>query len=368
MNASMNARQAIRSARAGFTALSVAVLVAGGCGQEEGVSFSSTLEAPAKPGDGYRLVSTSDDRDQINHISVSGNSLFFEVPWQGLFQMPKYGGDVTAVDRDTHAMFSGLASSGGELLWLKSHFDSHDYPDDFILWRPAAGGPTAVLRHADLNTVSINNWSSLTADASHVYLRTEDGLEVTPIGGGATELVAQSVWALGPGAVSFASDYPMVYKTHCEPDPLTCVLKSVDVPTGTEQVVGPISQSAQIVGLDAGSVYLLDGPRLWSLDRVDGAETELIGAAAGIRPGPPVALDGETVYFMGADPGEPAARLMAVSKSGGAATILGSDSRLAAYPWDMAVDDQFVFVLTGLSEVNARNEILAFPKTLAPAP
>src|SRR5438128_12617033 len=121
----MNARQAAPSPRARSAALSFAMLIAGACGQQERENFSSTLQVPAKAGDGYRLVKTTDSRQAITHISVGGNFVFFEIPWRGLYQMPKYGGDVTAVDRDTNAMFYGLVSSGSELLWLKSHFDSH---------------------------------------------------------------------------------------------------------------------------------------------------------------------------------------------------------------------------------------------------
>lgn len=367
----MKPLQTFRSARAHSAALSFAVLIAGGCGQQEGENFSSNLQVPQKPGDGYGLVRTIDDRHVIGHISVGGNFVFFEIPWQGLYQMPKYGGNVTAVDRDTKAEFFGVVASGSELLWLKSHFDSNDYADELLLRRPTEGGPTAVLRHGALDTVRINTLNGLSADANHVYMLTESSIDVTPIAGGKTEQVSVSVFPPGPGP-GFAGDYPIVYFTTCEADPSTCVLKRADLSAGTSQVVASLPADAQIIGLDADAVYLLDSSRLWSIARADGSERELLGAASGVHPRLPAVLDGQSLYFMGTDPGAqtlPAMRLMTIPKAGGALAILGSDSRINQYiPWDLVVDDEFAFVLTSPTLSDSGNEILAFPKTPLPAP
>ena len=355
----------------------LAVLLAG-CEQGEPAIVSSTLQVPPNPGDGYGLVKTSDSQSVIRHLGVAGNSLFFEIPWQGLYGMPKYGGNVTAVDRDTKADFRGLVTFGDDLLWLKSHFDSNDFPDDFILRRPAAGGPSTRLRHGDLNTITYNNNDTLIADSSHVYFIAEKPgardpggagfIDVTPITGGAGEQVPLPMTL---GLITVAGDYPTVYFTSCQTWDQGCVLTRADVPAGTTQVVASVSDYAQIVGIDADAVYLLDGNRLWSIARTGGTETELIGSAAGIHPGYPAVVDSHGVYFFGTEPGAPlpAGRLMSVPKTGGPLTILGSDARIHQWiPWDVAVDDQFVFVLTSPMEVNSGNEILAFPKTPPPSP
>jgi hypothetical protein len=355
-------------------AASLAVLLAG-CGQAEPLIVSSTLQEPAKPGDGYGLVKTSDARHDIRRLAVAGNSLFFQIAWDGMYSMPKYGGAIASVDRDTKADFLGLATSGDTVLWLKAHLDSNDFPDDFLLRRPVDGGATTRLRGGNLATIGFNNFDLLITDTSHIYFVTEanlavSGIDVTPIAGGAAERVplpeGQSV-----GPVTVAGDYPSVYFTFCQAAMSTCVLEKADLPTGAAQVVASVSDYAQIVGLDESAVYLLDGERLWSIARADGTETELIGSAAGIHPISPAVIDGQSVYFFGFEPEAslPAMRLMSVSKAGGPPTIIGSDELIHHWvPWDLAVDDQFVFVLTSPMTYDGGNEILAFPKTLPPSP
>jgi len=366
----MKVSHPVPSLRVSLLVALISVVVAS-CGQEKEDSFSSTLQVPARPGDGYGLLRTSDSLHIIRHISVAGDSLFFEIPWHGLYSMPKYGGEVIPVDHDTNAEFYGLAASGNQLLWLKAHFDSHDYPDDLLLRRPAAGGASTLLRHGDLNTVTFNNANAVITDSSHAYIITESTIDVTPVAGGDAETVMLPGTPNGPGLVTVAADYPVVYFTTCDVSILRCVLRRADLSGGTSQVVASVSDYAQIVGLDGDAVYLVDGQRLWSVARANGAETELVAAASGIHPTLPAALDGQSVYFMGAAVGAeiPAGRLMSLPKAGGSPTIIGTDARITHNaPSDVVVDDQFVFVLTGQVAADDGNEILAFPKTLPPAP
>ena len=356
-----------RALSRGWRAMNLlAVLGASACGEQQPEGISSTLQAPARPGDAYGLVKTLDYYHVISHIAVGGNSLFFGMPRHGVYGMPKYGGDVTAVERDTNADQLGLVISGDKLLWLKARFDSNDNADDFLLQRPVAGGPTTVLRHGYLDTMGYDNFNLLVADATHVYFLSEAAIEATPVAGGDTEQIP--VPTVRTALVMIAADYPSVYFTGLVA--AGYALSVAELPGGASRVLATVSEFAQIVGLDASAVFILDPPRLLSVARADGAETELIGAASGIGPGSPAVIDDRAVYFFGTDPAaptRPALRLMSIPKSGGAPVILGSDARTESYvPWDIASDDQFVFVLTSPTTAEGGNEILAFPKTPSP--
>lgn len=358
--------------RVRLAAAALAVLCAAGCGQQAPEDLSATLLLPTSPGDGYGLVKTADSLHDIRNVRVAGNSLFFEIPWQGLYAMPKYGGDITAVDRDPAADFFGLATTGDTVLWLKAHAGANDVVDDFILRRPVEGGATTPLRRGDLGTIGFNNLPVLVSDSSHVYFVTDAFIDVTPIAGGAAESLPLPASPAGRGFVTVAGDYPTVYFTTCAGVTTGCVLERGDVPSGTSQVITSVPDDTEIVGMDQDAVYLLDGARLWSISRGDGAETALIGPEAGVHPIGPAALDAQRVYFMGTEPGAaalPAERLMAVPKAGGPPEVVGADPRIRQYiPWDLAVDDQFVFVLTSPMTVSDGNEILAFPKTSSTSP
>ena len=359
--------------RVWFPTTCLAALIAG-CGNPAPTIVSSTLQEPAKPGDGYGLVKTTDDRHVILHLETAENTLFFEIPWQGVYAMPKYGGDIATIDRDTKADFMGLAVSGDQIVWLKG--DSNEISGSLLWRRPAEGGPSTLLRHGKLIPVGYDSLEMLTADSSHAYFFSETFIDVTPVAGGPAEQVPlpnpQTRLNPGPGIGTVAGDYPLVYFTSCSAGYTDCVLLRADVPAGTSQVIASVSGNTQIVGLDADAVYLLDDDqRLWSIARADGTATDLITPEMGLHPGTPAVVDSQSVYFFGTEPGVPlpAMRLMSVPKEGGPPAIIGSDERIHQWvPWDVAVDDQFVFVLTSQMTYDGGNEILAFPKTLPPSP
>ena len=373
----MNASRLVWSVCTRLVVPSLAFLLAGGCGPPEGNGFSSTLQVPPKPGDGYELVRTKDEPHAISVIGVGGNSLFFGAPRQGVYEMPKYGGPIETVDRGTGVL--GLVASADEVVWLKA---APDTPTQMVLRRPTNGGETAILRHGNLNTIGYDNENELVADASHVYTITQTAplsataipetvIDVIPIAGGEAEHVALPPDQRGP-YVTVAGDYPVVYFTACAGVIRQCALQKVDLSAGTSEVVAAASDFDAIVGLDEDAVYLLGDRGLWSIARADGSERVLVGAESGIFPSRPFGIDGQSLYFMGKDPGAsvlPAERLMTIPKAGGSIAIIGSDSRINKFePWGLAVDDQFVFVLTSTTTVDSGNEILAFPKTLPPAP
>src|SRR5262249_33437660 len=81
-----------------------------------------------QPGASGTLVELTDQTHQIFAMALSANYVYFAVPWAGLYRMPKYGGDVFAVQEDAHGLFDQVATNGGHVFWDYVTFDEHDFP------------------------------------------------------------------------------------------------------------------------------------------------------------------------------------------------------------------------------------------------
>ena len=137
-----------------------------GCGQAGEQGFSSTLETPANPGDGYSLVRVADSEHLIEHIAVTGDYLFFSMFWHGVYAMPRYGGDVTPVDTDTNAEDIALAASPTDVVWIKARFGANDIPNEQLRRRAASRNPIANLKQGNLHAISSSLAENLQVTAS----------------------------------------------------------------------------------------------------------------------------------------------------------------------------------------------------------
>jgi len=354
-----------------------------GCGQPGEQGFSSTLETPANPGDGYSLVRVADSEHLIEHIAVTGDYLFFSMFWHGVYAMPRYGGDVTPVDTDTSAEDIALAASPSDVVWIKARFDANDIPNEQLRRRAASGAPITNLKQGNLHAFSSSLAENLQVTATEVMFLGEGFVEATPLAGGASTRVTFP-WSDDPtvnGAVSFQADDAGMFLLTCPIGPLcrtdcgaapVCTLSQGDPVTGQSSALGMEAAGTTAVALDEQALYLTDGRRLWMRSRVDGTEVELFAAApeGGLLTAP-LAADADHLYIVayGAPTGgAPAVNLLAIPKTPGAPATIGTDGRLAHGVWDMTVDDQFVFVLAAGGSNDLGNEVLAFPKTPPPSP
>jgi len=356
--------------------------MATGCDQPPSQGFSSTLQAPAKPGDGYSLLRASDSEHMVERIAVKGDYLYFTMFWHGVYAMPKYGGEVRGIDTDSSAEDSALAASATDVVWIKSHFDSHDTPNS-QLRRLDSGGATTNLKQGNLGVVSLGFAKNLQVSPTQAFMLGEGFVEATPLAGGASSRVPFAWDENFGGEASFQADDRGLYLTDCPITALcpgqdcggnagTCTLSQGDFATGQATVLESLPGRATAVAIDDQALYLQEPTRLWRRSRLDGTEVDLfvpdplVGALSA-----PVAADADHLYLVSyAAPGNGpfSLTLLAVPKAGGAPAIIGTDARLASGVWDLAVDDQFVFALIASSQGESGNEVLAFPKTATPVP
>lgn len=366
----------VRPVARGLIWCAFSVLVA--CSQPQSDGVSSTLEGPTNPGDGYSLLRVADNEHTIEHIAVSGDYLFFTMSWHGVYAMPKYGGDVIAIDADSNAEELGLVASPSDVVWVKARFGPNDTPNEQLRRRGPSTAPITNLKQGNLQTIITSSAKNLQLGATQAFMMGEGFIEATPLEGGASTRVAfpwNSVDRTTTGMVSFQADDQDVYVVSCPyAAPCdngcgnSCTLSRGDPATGQSAALAALAAGVYAIALDSEALYLTDGTRLWRRSRVDGTEVDLFSAEAqGLSVSAPVVADADHLYVVGYPlPGSgvsPTLSVLAIPKTPGTPALIGNDSRLSTGIWELAVDDQFVFALASFTGGDTGNQVLAFPKT-----
>src|SRR5438552_13090003 len=91
---------------------------------------------------------------QFDKIAVSGNFLYFNIPWFGVYRMPKYGGDVYPIE-EAHGVenFPGVATNETDVYWTRaSAFGSAgpDFPHTRLRGQALGGGSIRTVAEGDI--------------------------------------------------------------------------------------------------------------------------------------------------------------------------------------------------------------------------
>jgi len=322
-----------------------------------------------QPGEAGTLLELNDDRHWIRDIVVSDNYLFVAVAWAGLYRMPKYGGDIVAVEEDPNSDYGHVATDGERVYWNHNEFDSNDYVHTEVRSQPVDGGPTATLTEGNIAIASFSAASSFGAAGGYVSWSADSGgdtpgvIERVPAGGGPrqTMLTAADVSMLP----YWVADDSGVYFTTVPlggPSNGACSIEHVSGPGETPQVLAACATSdSYVIGSDAAAVYLESSVGLWSMSKADRSVSRIQVQSDDGYGGSAVAFDESNVYGVDGwrDP-----TLVRFPKTGGMVTPLGDVTGCLVYGGGqafIAVDAQYVFLVCG-----DQNRIDVVPNPAAP--
>jgi hypothetical protein len=239
---------------------------------------------------------------QVSGLALTDDYLLVAVPWFGVYQMPKYGGDVTAV-KEARDQFDVLAA-GNDILYQHTTFDAQDRPISRWTRRPAVGGPEVALGLGELGTVSINDEPRLRTDGERLFTLRESSpapdspweIVAVPLAGGATTTLVRfeephthpilPTWTLGDDGV---------YYTDNQSGELRRVAKTGGAP---ERLAGGLGDWPHVDAVDAAWVYLTNADQVLRVPRAGGAPESLFRAASGEHLlASQLVVDREAIYF-----------------------------------------------------------------------
>jgi hypothetical protein len=329
--------------------------------------LDATSIAPSDSFQAYSLARVKDGDGEIEDLVVSDDYVFFIAFWQGIYRMPKYGGDVELIEQSRKANIIALAANHEQVFWQRfagsdeqSHFDLH--------LQAIAGGAQRDLSSVRSLSFGRNYSNTLRADAEHVFMISQDSVIALPIDGGAPEQFATPELTPDdevPSSPIWVLDYPALFMTRCANSEVDCPLLRTDFTTGVTASVGPIPAGSAALAVDEAFVYVTDNKRMWRLAKSDFSRTQVYESDDQDESlSREMLVDAENVYFMSYGSSGP--QLRAVPKAGGVARLIGGGPQLAGGSWKLAQDDAFVFILSGpIRQTDGNwggNEILAFPK------
>src|SRR5437870_1495228 len=104
--------------------MTLLLILAAGCGTDPSptVKFRGSIGDPtAAPARSLLLgLDEPEHRFWFDEMAVSGNFLYFNIPWHGVFRMPKYGGDVSPIEEaNGNEDFRGIAVNDTDVFWAK---------------------------------------------------------------------------------------------------------------------------------------------------------------------------------------------------------------------------------------------------------
>jgi hypothetical protein len=112
--------------------------------------FQSTPQMPLDPGQARPVVRSLDGVHGIDLIAISDDYLFFASDWNGVYRIPKYGGNVDEVEEHRDGIIRGLAANDREVFWVPVHFGARPEGQLDLRRRAVEGGQVTILRN-DVN-------------------------------------------------------------------------------------------------------------------------------------------------------------------------------------------------------------------------
>jgi hypothetical protein len=337
------------------------------CSDPSTLQIHSHVETQLQPGQSATLVELQDDRHWFGAIALSENYLFFTVAWAGVYRMPKYGGDIVALEEDPSSDFGHVVTDGERVYWNHNQFDSRDYVHTEVRSQPVDGGPTTTLTAGDIAIASFSVVASLQAAGGYLYWVADSGggtpgvIERVSARGGpretmfsAADITMLPYWIADDSGV-YLTTTPVIGSSNGG-----CLVEHISTPGQAPEVVRPCPTSdSYVIGSDANLVYLESAQGFWRLSKQDGSVEQI---AFDEPVGGVVKLDESNFYGVTDDP----FALTAVSfpKVGGSVTpiadVTGCFINVVSF---MAVDRNYLYFTCG---TDGPSRINVFPRPATP--
>jgi hypothetical protein len=333
--------------------------------------FDNTAIAPKQPGDAWSVLRVRDHsvepNDIIDVIAVSDDYLFWAGQYDGIYRMPKYGGEIEVLDSGRSGQYHTLDVAGDHVYWTRENTGIG--PNESIKRRGLTGGPVTTIFGTDLGIVNSSQELSFGADNHAVYFvadalndpgRTKVSLYRVPNGGGSAAVLQTNPLASGvvlpsDRFLSFLADNGDCFVIDAADTTLSVIAADTTTPRKLADLT--LDDPMIVQAADADTVYLTGGRHIYGVPRAGGALRtiyETTVATGGLWSS--LLVDGTSLYFLLVD--NAATSVMSVPKTGGTATrISRNDAQFAGGIDYIRQDEKNIYVL------RSESEILRLPKT-----
>jgi hypothetical protein len=303
------------------------ILSAGCRGAPPAMRWDANVSTPRSPGDATVLVRTR-PLGFLARIAVDGNHLYFSSRWDGVYEMPRYGGEVVTLEADAHKDFDPLtASAAGGVVWLSVAFDGSDFPHSWIRHRATGSTRIETVYDADFGVPMLGWENGIAASQTAVtFIRDRQGPEqfvAVPLGGGPPRTLLEDVSFLD--SPTFAVDDEHAYYSHCDWETKTgCFLDRIPLAGGPATRLST-DCPAPIEAMDQKNLYI-PGVVSFAMDKVTGQCTQVGNTITSLRM---VGSDAENLYLYGTNDRAPTlgshAQVWRLPKAGGTPVAIYED-------------------------------------------
>jgi len=335
------------------TLLTLFVMAAVSCGEgppRHPTTFRTSLDVEAAGAQRTFLIGLDDPErwHNLDQMAVAGNFLYFNVPWSGVYRMPKYGGEIHPIEQaDGVEDFRGIATNDTDLYWARlSDFGSAgpDFPHSRLRRQPLGGGATQTVTEGDIAFDGSVFHAAADAFYAAVYYPLKDYADLTrfPVDGG-TSTVLRRLGFPDPNSApvptsGFVFDDLFAYFSSCDPNWTACVLTRFDLRTGARDTLPTSGGPQQVVAVDATDLYLVSTHQILRRSKDGAGDTTVLATfAENMGPVPITVVDDEEVFLI-ANRGS----LVAVPKAGGPPRTLTTGLERTN---TLTQDEQNIFVM-----------------------
>ncbi|HEX2659132.1 MAG TPA: hypothetical protein VHU40_12705 [Polyangia bacterium] len=356
------------------TLTTLALILSAGCGSEPSptVKFRTPIGDPTAKAARSLLLGLDDVERKMwfDQMAVSGNYLYFNIPWHGVYRMPKYSGDIIPLEEANGVEdFRGIAVNATDVFWSKeSSFGSvgPDFPYTRLRRQPLVGGAITTVAEGGFGIGEEFNgarmfYASPTAVYGPVTNPRQNFYDLTrfSLDGGAASpsLFRFDLGPPNPNLYTMALDEAFAYVNTCGLAPgVGCTLSRVELSTGQTDTLASPAEKATVGAVDATDLYVTADLQLLKLPKQGGGQPTLLATFASESfLGPQMLVDETDVFVVSSSN-----TLWAVPKAGGEPRALAT-----GFPYgidSLAQDERNVFVMYGYDTIDI------VPKSLSTSP
>jgi hypothetical protein len=290
-------------------------------------------------------------------LALSQDYVNFTVSTGGVYRIPKYGGEATAIEEDAGSYYRYIGARADTVAWVRAPYDAQGRSLPPLLKAQTIGqDPMTLLDLAADTPAPVPFIPALQITDTDVFF--DDGSptinQIARAGGAATTFALPDP----AGQPDWRADESFVYFL-AGGSPAGCTLSRLPLGGGAAQALAacPAGRATSwLVAIDATDVYLGAASGLWRVPKEGGTPTSIYTPPGTdfILPGL-AAVDDHTLYFVRRNP---TSRLLtSIAKAGGAASTIWDGVR-------SGLDDAFQLAQDGPSLYTLNPwGILVFPKT-----
>ena len=344
------------------------------CGAEPAtLQLHSHISSGPRPGEAGTLLELGDPRQSIRAIALSSNYVYFAVDWAGVYRMPKYGGDIAALQEDRNALFRHLATDADRVYWDHITFPSDDDPANSlhtqVRSQSLAGGASTTIAEGNFG---IYDGEGIEASGGRLYWMsypagsTAASLErVSATGGPRDTMIAFGDYNSAPDWV--VDDAGIYFTTLPAGQGRVddCAVEELSAPGQGPATLAPCpTPDSAAAGSDADVVYVQSGQAVWQVSKRsrNTPVTAIQTLPDGSNFSGPAAFDESNVYVKVYSDSS-AWTWVTFPKAGGAMTALADASLCPNIggSWATAADGQYLYVVCG-----SFDRIVVVPKPPVP--